>query len=510
MAPKTVKPQHSPFRQARRAGVPIVCYETADPAATIVNCIKALNGAHETTPFLVWDFVSGLRGMNDPGRHVASSAPEQTTFEGNPSGLLKWIAACPPRYQTSEGKEVFGILFFHNGQRFLDSIDVLQATWNCRDPLKAAGATVVFLSPSFHLPAELCRDVVIISEPLPGANELAEILDTICENAEIEKPKDETRKRMLDTLLGLGAFEAEQVLALSATKEGIDQVSLWDRKVKAIEATPGLTVYKGHEKFSDVGGLENGKLIAGKTISGKSNISCLVFADELDKSVSAYGSDTSGTTQDQVKGMLCYMQDEEILGMLWLGPPGTGKTALAKALAGEYGIPLIMLDLGALKGSLVGQSEQNMRQALKVIHAVSDGRALFIGACNRTDGIPPELRRRFSYASIFFDLPDRDELDSIWKVWKAKYGLSKAQCDNVRDDGWAGSEVRNCCLKSWAMDCKLSEAAQTIVPVSKSAADVVQALRQSASGKYISASKPGVYNANMTPATPIAGRKIEH
>ncbi len=503
------------FAKARKAGVPIVCLEICDPAASIQDSIAHLNGKAEIIPLIVWDIIQGVKGLNPPGIVWCQSLPDQQTFQGNPVGVLAAIASNPPCHEAEPteqgpGARTGGVLFVHNAQRFLEQIDFVQAVWNCRDALKSAGFTLVLLSPSFHLPPEIARDCVVISEPLPDEEQLGGIVDRIYDCAGIAKPEAEERKRILDTLLGLGAFEAEQVLSLSVTKNGIDSGALWDRKVKAIEATQGLSVYKGKEKFADVGGLENAKSIIGKTIAGKSEISCLVLIDEADKAFSASGSDMSGTTQDQVKTMLCYMQDEEILGILALGPPGVGKTVLCKAAANEYGIPLIMLDMGALKGSLVGQSEQNMRQALKVIHAVSDGRALFIAACNRTESIPPELRRRFSYSSIFFDLPDRDELDSIWRVWRAKYELTKGQCDTVRDDGWTGSEVRNCCLKAWAMECKLSEAATTIVPISRSAADIVQGLRNSASGKYISASKPGIYSASATPAASVtSSRKMD-
>ena len=56
--------------------------------------------------------------------------------------------------------------------------------------------------------------------------------------------------------------------------------------------------------------------------------------------------------------------------MLLLGIPGCGKSLAAKSIAKILKWPLIRFDVGALKGSLVGQSEANMREALKeVIHA---------------------------------------------------------------------------------------------------------------------------------------------
>ena len=58
-------------------------------------------------------------------------------------------------------------------------------------------------------------------------------------------------------------------------------------------------------------------------------------------------------------------------GTLLLGVPGVGKSAFAKSLSAETGRPTLLLDVGALFGSLVGQSEQNMRQALKIAEAMA-------------------------------------------------------------------------------------------------------------------------------------------
>jgi SpoVK/Ycf46/Vps4 family AAA+-type ATPase len=57
-------------------------------------------------------------------------------------------------------------------------------------------------------------------------------------------------------------------------------------------------------------------------------------------------------------------------GLLMVGTPGTGKSLSAKAIAGGQ-MPLLRMDVGALMGGLVGQSEGNMRQALKVAEAVA-------------------------------------------------------------------------------------------------------------------------------------------
>jgi SpoVK/Ycf46/Vps4 family AAA+-type ATPase len=56
---------------------------------------------------------------------------------------------------------------------------------------------------------------------------------------------------------------------------------------------------------------------------------------------------------------------------LLLGVPGTGKSAFAKALGNETGRPTLTLDVGSLMGSLVGESERNIRQALRITDAMA-------------------------------------------------------------------------------------------------------------------------------------------
>ena len=58
-------------------------------------------------------------------------------------------------------------------------------------------------------------------------------------------------------------------------------------------------------------------------------------------------------------------------GLLLLGARVTEKSAFAKALGNETGRPTLTLDIGSLMGSLVGQTEQNVRQALRIADAMA-------------------------------------------------------------------------------------------------------------------------------------------
>lgn len=190
------------------------------------------------------------------------------------------------------------------------------------------------------------------------------------------------------------------------------------------------------------------------------------------------------------------MEDKKCTGLIFVGPPGASKSMVAKAIGNENEIPTISLDIGGMKGSLVGQSEKNLREALKVIVAVSGGNALFIATCNKLADLPPELRRRFSLGTFFFDLPTNTERGKIWEIYLKKYELSDTKLP--KDYGWTGAEIKTCCDLAWRLDCSLIEASQFIVPVSVSAKETIETLRKQASGRFISASEAGIYDMTKT------------
>jgi SpoVK/Ycf46/Vps4 family AAA+-type ATPase len=58
-------------------------------------------------------------------------------------------------------------------------------------------------------------------------------------------------------------------------------------------------------------------------------------------------------------------------GIALIGIPGTGKSLTAKMVAGLWRLPLVRLDLGALYGRFVGESEENSRRALRLAETIA-------------------------------------------------------------------------------------------------------------------------------------------
>ena len=265
----------------------------------------------------------------------------------------------------------------------------------------------------------------------------------------------------------------------------------------------GLSVWRGGETFDDLGGLSNVKSFLHAVLAGVDPPRVIVFIDEIEKAFAGNGTDLSGVKTEMTGTILTYMQDREADGMVLTGPPGAAKSAVAKATGNTAGIPTIAFDLAAMESSLVGASTDRLRTALKIIDAVSQGRMLFIATCNSIASLPPELRQRFTLGTFFFDLPTEEEREIIWQIYFKKYGVTG---ELPNDEGWTGAEIKECCRKAHRLSMTLTQAAKYIVPVSRSAAEQVKALRQMASGKFISASTPGVYQYQEN--TPASRRRI--
>ncbi len=236
-------------------------------------------------------------------------------------------------------------------------------------------------------------------------------------------------------------------------------------------------------------------------------------------------------------------------GILLLGPPGTGKSAFAKALAHEVGRPLLIADPGSWKGSLVGETGAKTRQALSIADAMAPA-ILFIdeiekalaGASSQHQGdsgvsadqlgalltwmqdhtsdvypimtsnnisaLPPEFTRAERFDAIFFlDLPTADERELIWDIYANAYEIDQ-DCD-VIDDGWTGAEIKACCRLAALTNVPLSQAQHYITPVTKTSAEKVTELRRWAEGRCLSATQPGTFTTKAKPATPAKRRAFQ-
>jgi hypothetical protein len=481
--------------RANKIGTPIVFVQTQDSIATAGQIALAWGN---DAPVFEWDSVRGLRYVNDASR---STAP----FGGG--DILQMLTEAIREAPRN------AVIVCHALNRWLDNPLTVQALLNLRDAFKEDGRTIVGLGVDFAPWPELTHSIMTIDDPLPDAHRLAGVVSETCSAAEIALSQEKL-EAAAEKLQGLTEFAAEQSVAMSLTKRNgkgeLDQDRLWQRKQKQIEQTPGLKVWHGDEKFDGVGGCDNIKRFLSRFGAGPNRPNAIVFVDEIEKALAGggeHGGDTSGVSQDQLGCLLTEMQDQNYDGCIFIGPPGAAKSAVAKAAGNEFGVPTVQLDLGGLKGSLVGQSEQQARAALKVIRAISSGKALWIATCNGIATLKPELRRRFTMGVYFFDLPNTGERNTIWKIYRDQFLIEDVFLPD--DEGWTGAEIRTCCRLSHMLGIPLKEAAKYIVPVAKQAPEMIEKLRDQAAGRFLSANSEGVYQRQaVEPAAGKGKRKI--
>ena len=307
------------------------------------------------------------------------------------------------------------------------------------------------------LPYSLSKKVYQWEIPLPDKDILAITLASVCKqrsyqiNTDDEVIIDEQlHKNIIEASLGLTILDAERAFnkmitnnikqEKEFTEENLNELIL--EKESIIRNSGYLEYYHHRETLLDIGG----------SVALKEWLRQRQKA--FDEKAREYGLPIPR-------------------GLLLIGIPGTGKSLFAKSIGAAFGQPIIKMDIGKIFAGIVGESESNMRQALKLVEAISpavlwideiekglsgmassgatDGgttsrvlgtfltwmqekdKPIFVVAtANDISGLPPEFLRKGRFDEIFFlDLPNADERKDIIKIHINK---NKRNADNFNID----------------------------------------------------------------------------
>jgi len=461
-------------------GLWIESHEHQDALAELAGVCRAQQWRLAT-----WDIDAGLS--------VAGAGTDSAAIGPDPLAAIRALGALV----SVDGTAVLVLQNFH---RYLQSAEIVQALVRQITTGKQTRTFIVILAPIVQIPVELEKLFVIIEHELPGRAQLAEIARGIgTEPGEL--PDGTQLETLLDAASGLTRHEAEAAFSLSLVRHArITPDAVWELKTQTLKKSGLLSLYRGTESFDSLGGLAALKAFCRRSLL------------------------QNGSSSPHKRAR----------GVLLLGVPGSGKSAFAKALGNETGRPTLLLDIGALMGSLVGQTEHNVRQALRIADAVApcilfidevekalggvtSGGAgdsgvssrLFgtllswmndhtsdvylVATCNNINRLPPEFSRAERFDGIFFlHLPGATERRAIWQMYLQQYALNPAQ-KRPADDHWTGAEIKACCRRAALLDLPLVQAAQNVVPVAVTSSEAVDRLRTWASGRCLSAEQPGIY-----------------
>lgn len=461
--------------------------------------IKQLCREHQWR-LATWDVDQGLRLSGNPA-DVNDSGPD-------PLGAIRSMRA----FETDDTVTLVVLSNFH---RFLGSAEIIQSLARQIVDGKASRTIYVVLSPVVAIPTELEKHFFVIEHPLPTRQQVREIAEGVATQPG-ELPDGDQLETVLDAAMGLTRLEVENAFGLSLVRDSqIEPDSIWELKASMLKKSGSLQLHKSEDDFNSLGGLLSLKAFCKRSLLHQSRDNPL----------------------------------KRPRGVLLLGVPGTGKSAFAKALGKETGRPTLMLDVGALMGSLVGQTESNVRRALQIADAMSPcilfvdeiekslsgaagsgnsdsgvssrmlgtmlswmndhtSNVYVIATANDVSRLPPELTRAERFDGIIFlDLPGRDQKNQIWKQYIELFELDEDQ-RLPSDESWTGAEIRSCCRLAALLDIPLLQAGQNVVPVAVTASESVQNLRQWASGRCLDAEQSGLYNASAKRKTNSPRRSI--
>ena len=472
-------------RAARAVSVPIVSIATPDQPATRQLIAEAING---DARHVIWDVVEGVRSLKD-AEDMLGAIPEQE----RKGTIRNPVAAFVLAKKFGEGT----VMYVANAQRFLSDAQVIQAICNLRDVFTSTQRMIILLGPEVPLPPELQGDVVELDEPLPDDEELQKIvrenLTQAADQGQIEfTVEDDVVDAAAAKLRGTPSFGAKQLSAMAIRKHGFDQDSLDTQAKKLIEQTKGLLFERGTETFDDIGGLEFIKTYGKRLFAGPCPPRVIVRVEEIEKTMQGSKGDLSGTSSDAMQVLLSEFEDNGWSGLLAYGAAGAGKSLFAKSLANSHGARAIRFDMNACKGSLVGESERQIRAAMKVIKTIGGSDVFFVASLNKIDDIPPELQRRFRAGVWFFDIPNAKERKVIWSMNRKAFGIL-AEEKTPKDENLTGADIRNICETAYKLNCTLSEAMEYVTPLKVQSPEAIADARTKAAGKFKDANLGGMY-----------------
>ena len=388
-----------------------------------------------------WDFVDGY--TNNPNNEGFAKR--------NPLQALELVERLNP--------ETPALFLLKDFNRFLTDLSISRKLRNISRILKLQPKTIIIIGSDLTIPYELQDLLTVIKFQLPSEEEINQELNRLITSLNI-KIDSQLFENLTRACQGLSLERIRRVLSkIIATYKTIDDNSigiLLSEKKQIISQTEILEYSSVHEKITNLGGLDNLKNWLKKR---KTAFSTQAFN---------YGLPTPR-------------------GLLLIGIQGTGKSLTAKAVANEWQLPLLKLDVGKLFGGIVGESESRLRQMINLAETVSpcilwideidkafnnseskgdsgtSNRVLatFIGwlsekikpvfviaTANNIDLLPLEIIRKGRFDEIFFlDLPKEEERKEIFKIHLQEFRPSTWESfDYLKltqsSESFSGAEIR--------------------------------------------------------------------
>lgn len=437
---------------------------------------------------LSWDSAEGFQWVSAPNGSLPVAKDPQTALE-----QIDKI--------DSSLATLFVLKDFHD---FWSNAVIRRKLRSLAQKMKFTKKSILIITPSSRVPDELKDEVVIENVPLPDVNDLLEVLEELRSTSGVRLNLTPLgREKLVKAAVGLTRAQTHRVLAKAIVSDGalddtdIDLVT--EEKKQIIRESEALEFFSVTETLDNVGGL--------KVLKDWLRLRDRAFSDRARE----YGLPMPK-------------------GIALLGIPGTGKSLTAKMIGGLWRMPLLRLDVGALFGSLVGESEERTRRALHVAETIAPcvlwidemekalahggldsgtstrvfgsiltwmqekrSPVFVVATANDISSLPPELLRKGRFDEIFFlDLPTFDERRDIFSVHLRKrrrlpqdYDLNELA---GASEGYVGAEIEQAVIDAMYIGFNDNEREFTTrdimsalnrqIPLSVSQREIIGALRE--------------------------------
>jgi len=505
------------------SSTPIVVMETIEEMRA-VRVVRIACSALNLATF-EWSIASGLVRCGQAAMEAAfvSAGISDGPYEPSEDAKALYNSRDPAQMLGNlEGLTLEAAFILKDFHRHMDDPVVVRRLRDVGQKFSTNRRTVVITAPKFTVPPELASLVEFFELPLPDRQRLRQIIDETL----VRVSKVHTLHRKLDAggldamaenLRGLTEEEAERAISQAlVSRYALCPETVTDvlqAKRDQLRRSEMLDFVQDSSTMATVGGFENLK----RWLEQRQ--------DSWEDRARAFGLDPPK-------------------GIIILGVQGCGKSLCARAVAGEWKLPLVKLDTAAIYDKYIGETEKRIQKVFKVAEGLApcvlwidelekvfagsgpdaasvdagvssrllaaflswmQDRAapVFVAAtCNNVTALPPELIRKGRFDELFFvDLPNQAERAQIVEMQLSKRRRNPAEfnVDAVAKaaTGYSGAEIESAIqaalyvafsAKQQVSTQYLLQALQATVPLSRTRAEEIAALREWARARAVPAS----------------------
>ena len=508
------------LRTLIRSCHPLIVIETVEEER-VLALLQSV-AAQERMPLFEWSITKGLTRADD-----------------GPS-LNKLTATALAVLQHLNGLTVEAVFWLKDLVPHLQEPAVARQLREVSHHFGRSRATCLLTGHPITLPLDIDKIAVRLDLQLPDRNELQFMLQSVLESL---GPRTSSRRPRSTTVV-------QSILSSISNSKGADAGHSANEHDAILRALQGLTLHQARQVITQCV-VEDGRLSSDdvkKILKRKVQVikdgGLLEYYPLEDNRFELGGFANLKSWLERAK--LGFTAEAKALnltpprGVMLVGVPGCGKSLAAKAIAGEWQLPLLKLDAGRLFDKFVGESEKNFRKAIEMAESLSPivlwideiekamvagggggeadaglSRRLFgafltwlqekkqevfvVATANNIASLPPELLRKGRFDEIFFvDLPDDGERDTIWRIHLGLRKQDATHFDLIKivgaSGGFSGSEIEQAVVaglyralhqKTPLTTDLLIEELTSTVPLSVTRREDIDQLREMAQGRFV-------------------------